>query len=167
MRKPKRGFVAAALVLGALCVGAAPSHAEGWHRGGWGRGPRVAVNVGVGPYGYGYGPPRAAWRGWGRPAYYRPYAYYGGYYGGGYYGGPYGGYGAYYAAPPPVLYAPQPVVIQPAPIYIERPVVEDATDEATGPSGPAYWYYCSSARQYYPKVSTCREPWVKVLAEDR
>jgi Protein of unknown function (DUF3300) len=26
----------------------------------------------------------------------------------------------------------------------------------------AYWYYCSSARAYYPTVPTCPEPWVKV-----
>jgi hypothetical protein len=26
----------------------------------------------------------------------------------------------------------------------------------------AYWYYCPSARAYYPTVSTCPEPWVKV-----
>ena len=25
-----------------------------------------------------------------------------------------------------------------------------------------YWYYCSSARAYYPRVPTCPEPWVKV-----
>jgi hypothetical protein len=28
--------------------------------------------------------------------------------------------------------------------------------------GQSYWYYCSSARAYYPTVSTCPEPWVKV-----
>jgi hypothetical protein len=26
----------------------------------------------------------------------------------------------------------------------------------------SYWYYCSSAREYYPTVPTCPEPWVKV-----
>ena len=28
--------------------------------------------------------------------------------------------------------------------------------------GQSYWYYCSSARAYYPTVPTCPEPWVKV-----
>jgi hypothetical protein len=43
-------------------------------------------------------------------------------------------------------------VIQEPPVYIERgEVVPDA-----------YWYYCPSARAYYPHVGTCREPWVKV-----
>ena len=26
----------------------------------------------------------------------------------------------------------------------------------------SYWYYCSSARAYYPTVPTCPEPWTKV-----
>ena len=26
----------------------------------------------------------------------------------------------------------------------------------------SYWYYCSSARAYYPTAPTCPEPWVKV-----
>ncbi len=157
MRKLNRVLVGAALVLGALCVGAAPSHAGGgwhggygwhggWHGGGWGGGTRVAVGIGIPGY---WGPPGAAFWGWG--PYYRPYAY-------GYYGG-------YYAAPP-VVYSSPPVVIQSAPVYIERQPAEDATAAAPPGPEPAYWYYCASKRQYYPKVSTCREPWVKVLAQN-
>ena len=26
----------------------------------------------------------------------------------------------------------------------------------------SYWYYCSSARAYYPTVPTCPEPWIKI-----
>ena len=26
----------------------------------------------------------------------------------------------------------------------------------------AYWYYCSSARAYYPTAPSCPEPWIKV-----
>jgi Protein of unknown function (DUF3300) len=26
----------------------------------------------------------------------------------------------------------------------------------------SYWYYCSSARAYYPTAPTCPEPWIKV-----
>ena len=34
---------------------------------------------------------------------------------------------------------------------------------ARAPQTPqAYWYYCPSARAYYPTVRTCPEPWVKV-----
>ena len=28
----------------------------------------------------------------------------------------------------------------------------------------SYWYYCSSARAYYPTAPTCPEPWIKVPA---
>ena len=28
----------------------------------------------------------------------------------------------------------------------------------------SYWYYCSSARAYYPTTPTCPEPWIKVPA---
>ena len=32
-----------------------------------------------------------------------------------------------------------------------------------GPTAPgAYWYYCPSAKDYYPTVQTCPEAWVKV-----
>jgi hypothetical protein len=30
------------------------------------------------------------------------------------------------------------------------------------PVPPSYWYYCPSARAYYPYVSQCPEPWVPV-----
>jgi hypothetical protein len=30
------------------------------------------------------------------------------------------------------------------------------------PLPPSYWYYCPSARAYYPYVSQCPEPWVPV-----
>jgi hypothetical protein len=29
---------------------------------------------------------------------------------------------------------------------------------------PAYWYYCQSARSYYPYIESCPEPWVPVPA---
>jgi hypothetical protein len=32
------------------------------------------------------------------------------------------------------------------------------------PPTQAYWYYCPSAQAYYPYVSTCPEPWVRVPA---
>jgi len=30
------------------------------------------------------------------------------------------------------------------------------------PPSQSYWYYCSSARAYYPTVPACPEPWIKV-----
>ena len=37
----------------------------------------------------------------------------------------------------------------PVPVYVEQPV-------------PGYWYYCRSAREYYPTVPGCPEGWVRV-----
>jgi hypothetical protein len=28
---------------------------------------------------------------------------------------------------------------------------------------PSYWYYCASARKYYPYVSTCPDGWMQVV----
>jgi len=46
--------------------------------------------------------------------------------------------------PPPYAY-PSPIVVSP-PVY--------------GPE--SYWYYCPSARAYYPTALTCPEVWIKV-----
>ena len=65
-----------------------------------------------------------------------PYAYWGWPYP--YWDYPYYGY---YPYDPYYAYGPQ--------VYIEQ-----------APAG--YWYYCASARGYYPTVSTCPEPWIRV-----
>jgi hypothetical protein len=50
---------------------------------------------------------------------------------------------------PPYYYPPQ-VVVEPAPIIM-------------GEQSPqSYWYYCSSAKAYYPTVAECPEVWIKV-----
>jgi hypothetical protein len=49
------------------------------------------------------------------------------------------------------------VIIQQAPVYIEREPPPLAPP-------PAYWYYCVSAKAYYPSAPTCPEEWVKVPA---
>jgi hypothetical protein len=51
----------------------------------------------------------------------------------------------WYYPPPP---APQ-VVVQPAPVIVEHPA-------------HSYWYYCPSAKAYYPTAPTCPEAWIKV-----
>jgi hypothetical protein len=38
------------------------------------------------------------------------------------------------------------------------PAYVSATQPAT-----SYWYYCASARTYYPYVSTCPEAWMQVV----
>jgi hypothetical protein len=64
------------------------------------------------------------------------------------------GYGwgwGYAPAPYPYYAAPPAVVVQQPPVYIERPEPPQA-----------YWYYCPSAKGYYPTSPSCTEPWVKV-----
>jgi hypothetical protein len=67
------------------------------------------------------------------------------------YGGPYWdpwpwgwNYPYYYAPSYPVYVAPD---VNPAP---------------SAPPPPSYWYYCPSAKAYYPYVSQCPVPWVPV-----
>lgn len=68
---------------------------------------------------------------------------------------------AWYPAPyyyPP--YPPQVVVMPPSqpPVYIEQtPPAEAATQP--------YWYYCASAKGYYPYVRECPEGWQQVLPQ--
>lgn len=63
---------------------------------------------------------------------------------------PYYAYPRYYY-PAPVYYAPAP-----APVYVEQP----APPVASAPQGD--WYYCASARAYYPDVPTCAEAWQRI-----
>jgi hypothetical protein len=49
----------------------------------------------------------------------------------------------------PYAYTPSPVIVEPPPVYIEKPP-------------PGFWYYCPSAQAYYPNVSSCAEPWMRV-----
>lgn len=98
------------------------------------------VYGGVGVYFGGPGPY------WG-PAYPRPY-----YYPRPYIPGPF-----YYPGP---YYEPAPVVVVPAapPVYIER------SDEVVvqEQEGGQFWYYCRSAKNYYPYVKECPGGWQKV-----
>ena len=86
---------------------------------------------------------------WG-PAYPRPY----------FYPRPY--YPWPYVYPGP-FYEPEPVVVVPAvpQVYIEQ---NDAAVESA-PEAAHYWYYCRSARSYYPYVKECSEGWQKVLPQ--
>jgi hypothetical protein len=40
------------------------------------------------------------------------------------------------------------------PVYIQRE------------SPQSYWYYCPSARAYYPNAATCPEEWLKVVPRE-
>lgn len=60
-------------------------------------------------------------------------------------------------APYPWIYEPPPVVLVPAPpppVYIEQSAPE--------PEAAPSWYYCRSAKAYYPYVKTCPGGWEAV-----
>lgn len=80
------------------------------------------------------------------------------------YGWP-GYWGPGYLYPPPVYYYPRayvpPVVVAPEspPVYVER----DAPDElGAAPAPPVWWYWCPSAKGYYPYVKECADGWQRV-----
>jgi hypothetical protein len=62
-----------------------------------------------------------------------------------FWGPPYYAYG-YYSPDPPVVVDEGPQA------YVQQSQPEQA-----------YWYYCPSAKAYYPTVSKCPEDWVRVL----
>lgn len=64
----------------------------------------------------------------------------------------------WYYPPPYYVYSPPQVIIQSPPIYVQQ----EAPPPAPAPAPESYWYYCQSAKVYYPYVQTCPEPWVKV-----
>ena len=59
----------------------------------------------------------------------------------------YPGYYPYYPYP----YEPVPVATEPQ-TYIEQP-------------GPSYWYYCETAKAYYPYVRECPGGWLTVTPQ--
>ncbi|HEX2438510.1 MAG TPA: hypothetical protein VHT71_09375 [Methylomirabilota bacterium] len=70
----------------------------------------------------------------------------------------------YYYYPPPYYYTP-PVVIQDPPVYVQQQPPAPAVQQQVSPSVPpaeAYWYYCAPSKEYYPRVPTCSEEWIKV-----
>lgn len=86
--------------------------------------------------------PRVTFGFYGGPVWWGP-----GYWGPGYWGP------SYYYAPPPVVVAPA----EPR-VYVER--------DAPPAAAPAqWWYWCQSAKAYYPYVSTCSEGWQRVAPQ--
>ncbi|HEY8024321.1 MAG TPA: hypothetical protein VIF60_07135 [Burkholderiaceae bacterium] len=61
---------------------------------------------------------------------------------------PYSPYGDYYYP-----YSPPVVVVEPAPVELP-----------SNPPATANWYYCESAKAYYPYVRQCPEAWLIVPA---
>lgn len=69
-----------------------------------------------------------------------------------------------YYFPPPIYYPPQVIVVPPPEpqVYIEQ---AEVPVEPVPQAAPAqqYWYYCTSAKGYYPYVKECPGGWQKVL----
>ena len=78
-----------------------------------------------------------------------------------YYGPHYGPYPYWYGPPPAYVYSP-PVVVQETPVYVQQQPAYVQPPAPATPAPTAYWYYCESAKAYYPYVPSCPETWVKV-----
>jgi hypothetical protein len=66
----------------------------------------------------------------------------------------------WYYPPPYYVYTPPPVVVQEPPVYIQQ--TPPAPPPPPPPPAPSYWYYCPSAKGYYPSIGSCPEPWIPV-----
>jgi hypothetical protein len=117
-----------------------------WHGGGWhhddhwhgGYGASVGIYIGPGAYwGWPYG--YDAW------PYDDPWPYYDAY-----------GYPYAYAYPAPhVTYA----------VPTDRPYTVERAPSAA-PDPPSFRYYCGEPKGYYPQVTNCTQPWLRVLPDD-
>ncbi|MBI2527336.1 MAG: hypothetical protein HYY95_01530 [Candidatus Rokubacteria bacterium] len=76
---------------------------------------------------------------------------------------PYWWYPPPYYAYPTYVYPPPTVVVEQPPVYVEQ----QPAPPAAPPAPPAYWYYCPSAKAYYPTAPGCPEEWVKVPERPR
>jgi len=78
-----------------------------------------------------------------------------------------GPYPYWYYPPPAVVYAPPPpppiIIQEQPPMYIQQaPPPAAAATPAPPSAAENFWYFCASAKAYYPSVPSCPEAWVKV-----
>ena len=71
---------------------------------------------------------------------------------------------------PPTYYYPPyypPVVVerQVPQVYIEQPQMEPPPPAPTAAPQVNYWYFCASAKGYYPYVKECPGGWQRVLPQ--
>lgn len=88
-----------------------------------------------------------------------------GFWGGpGFWGPGYWGPGFGYWGPPAVVYAPapEPRVWVESDQAVATPPVSHVPSDA---NAPQWWYWCVSARGYYPYVSNCAEGWQRVAPQ--
>jgi len=79
-------------------------------------------------------------------------------------GPPYWGY-PYYT--PPVVVAPPPVVVPPAapPVVVQPPAPQVYVQPDERAAHESYYYYCESAKAYYPYVKECPQGWTHVAPQ--
>jgi hypothetical protein len=63
---------------------------------------------------------------------------------------------AYVYGPPAYVYSPPPFIVEQPPV-----IVQQQPPPAKALAASSY-YYCASARAYYPTVPTCAEDWINV-----
>jgi Family of unknown function (DUF6515) len=63
-----------------------------------------------------------------------------------------------------VVAAPPTAAISEVPLASSTPPPPTPAATAAAPQAAGFWYYCESARAYYPYVGECREGWRKVPA---
>ncbi len=137
-KKRKAQGVLALVLVGVLSLVTESSWADGGGRGGgggwrggggWGG---LGLGVGLGVVGY------SAWA-LNNPAFYNPYP---------------AGYPVYQPPPTAMVYAP------PAGYPVYQPPPINTTYVGNGSQGTGRdWFYCDSAKGYYPYVKSCPEPW--------
>jgi hypothetical protein len=66
----------------------------------------------------------------------------------------------YWYYPPYHVYTPPTVIVQDPPVYVQQEPTTAAPPAP--PAAESYWYYCPGSREYYPRVPSCSEPWIKV-----
>jgi hypothetical protein len=158
---------AAAIALGLMTVADSASARRGGgghgggghHHGGHHHGGHHG-HVSFGFWGGGYWP--GYWGGGYWPGYWGG-GYWPGYWRGGYWGP---GWGGYYGAP---AYAYTPVVVQEPRVWVENDPASATPPPAAAPNAnpnaQQWWYWCVSARKYYPYVGTCAEGWQRVAPQ--
>jgi len=66
--------------------------------------------------------------------------------------------------PPAVVVQQQPVMIEQAPPQMPPPSAPPSQPAQTPAQAAGTWYYCDSAKSYYPYIATCPGGWRAVAA---
>jgi len=170
---PFKALMSAATVAVGLMTMAETASANGRYGGGGYRGGGYHGGGYHGGYRGGYRGPAVSFGFWGGPGYWGP-GYWGagywgsGYWRGGYWGSAWGPGWGYWGAP---VYTSPVVMVQEPQVWVENNQPASTTPLPTpqaAPSNPStqqWWYWCTSARGYYPYVASCAEGWQRVAPQ--